>query len=672
MRRREAVDVVLIEEEPIANSCGSPGMMHVRGRAASKDDLELARRSALAQEKVSFGIQHEPPTGGYGRKAATAQKRPATAQTRRPTRPSSGRARPQSAQVQRTRPVSASRTVRPQSGRPRSGASSARAPSADQLLHARADAAEMAEAVHGARRGRISPDLIDDDENDENVPPGRIYDSQRARSYLPPAVNPGPDQLAKPAPRPISAYREKVPRVGTAVPLKMPEVDAQALPGSARGSQPGSARGEQGSSSQTGYPDLLLLESWMSEMAERVLINKQQEVFSKVMFDRSLLSYTMDAKHGETEVHNMWHAKEHGLSSLGCTREQLYSRHLSSEEVEKLYRALYIYSVGLPTAVKQITEQAAKKEPSSNQDDGREGLPVLALSSFLHLFMEVLKSTHGDSIATQVEDNFVAGVHAKVQAYIAALDALKAEHSLLQQRIGVIQADLDENGGTANKQKIKKLTEAMYDLQTRMKQMMKSQATAMAALEEELLDAEREAMQTKKREAETSRLGDEERAHAVERERVLQAEIDTLQGGMDKVQEEAQAQMATMVDAISKLRNETWVASGGRPLPKVNTGTGDELVQDQIAAIASIAEAVVRERDDVAFKKERGEKARHTKEQQRDRDLAEQWKAADEELQDMERAMRREVDAKERTAEQLNRMGLVFARETATVRGTRK
>ena len=203
--------------------------------------------------------------------------------------------------------------------------------------------------------------------------------------------------------------REKVPRVGTAVPLAMPEVDA--LPGSARGSQPGSARGEQGSSgSQSGYPDLLLLESWMSEMAERVLVNKQQEVFSKVMFDRSLLSYTMDAKHGETEVHNMWSTKEHGLSSLGCTREQLYARHLSSEAVEKLYRALYIYSVGLPTAVKQITEHAAKKEPASATDEGDgQGLPVLALSSFLHLFMEVLKSTHGDSIATQVEDNFVAG-----------------------------------------------------------------------------------------------------------------------------------------------------------------------------------------------------------------------------------------------------------------------
>lgn len=39
-------------------------MMHVRGRAASKDDLELARRSALTQEKISFGVTHVAPMGG--------------------------------------------------------------------------------------------------------------------------------------------------------------------------------------------------------------------------------------------------------------------------------------------------------------------------------------------------------------------------------------------------------------------------------------------------------------------------------------------------------------------------------------------------------------------------------------------------------------------------------
>jgi len=39
-------------------------MMHVRGRAASKDDLELARRSALTQEKISFGVTHIEPMGG--------------------------------------------------------------------------------------------------------------------------------------------------------------------------------------------------------------------------------------------------------------------------------------------------------------------------------------------------------------------------------------------------------------------------------------------------------------------------------------------------------------------------------------------------------------------------------------------------------------------------------
>ena len=60
---------------------------------------------------------------------------------------------------------------------------------------------------------------------------------------------------------------------------------------------------------------------------------------------------------------------------------------------------------------------------------------------------------------------------------------------------------------------------------------------------------------------------------------MLQDEIDTLKAREDAVHEVASAQMSTMVDAISRLRNETWVAHGGRPLPKVNTGTGEELVE---------------------------------------------------------------------------------------------
>ena len=50
-------------------------MMHVRGRAASKDDLELARRSALTQEKISFGVTHIEPMGGYGRPKSTVSKK---------------------------------------------------------------------------------------------------------------------------------------------------------------------------------------------------------------------------------------------------------------------------------------------------------------------------------------------------------------------------------------------------------------------------------------------------------------------------------------------------------------------------------------------------------------------------------------------------------------------
>ena len=71
---------------------------------------------------------------------------------------------------------------------------------------------------------------------------------------------------------------------------------------------------------------------------------------------------------------------------------------------------------------------------------------MLCLSTFLHLFMEVLKSTHGDSVATEVEDSFVSGVHARVQAYIDSLEALRSEHEALQQRAAALQAEVDENG----------------------------------------------------------------------------------------------------------------------------------------------------------------------------------------------------------------------------------
>ena len=78
------------------------------------------------------------------------------------------------------------------------------------------------------------------------------------------------------------------------------------------------------------------------------------------------------------------------------------------------------------------------------------------------------------------------------------------------------------------------------------------------------------------------------------------------------------------------------------------------------------------DRDDVAFKKERDEKARANKEQQRDREIEEERKAAAEALKDMERAVQREQDAKDRLAEQLTRAELVFAREVATVKDSRR
>jgi alanyl-tRNA synthetase len=189
-----------------------------------------------------------------------------------------------------------------------------------------------------------------------------------------------------------------------------------------------------------------------------------------------------------------------------------------------------------------------------------------------------------------------SGVHAKVQAYIAALDALKAEHALLQGRMAEAQAELGANGGESNVQKIQRMNEAIYALQQKMKQMMKSQAAAMAKLEEEVMHAEREAMQAKNKQAEISRLADEERAHAAERERVLLAEIDALHSHDSTVQSVALDQMSTMVDALCKVRNEKWIASGASVLPMVNIGTGEELLQVQLAAIASITQAVTTER----------------------------------------------------------------------------
>ena len=614
-------------------------MMHVRGRAASKDDLELARRSALTQEKISFGVTHVEPMGGYGRPRSTVtQKRPATAQTRRPTRPTSARARPQSAQVQRSRPASAPRSA------------------AQHVTRGDASAPHRTcTGVLNLQRGRISPDLIDDAPAEPAEDPPRIYDASRGRSYLPAAHAPAEGiarpRDTKPTSRLTILYQEKVPRVACAVPLSMPEVDTQGGTGSA--SKLGAQR----------YPDVLLLESWMDEMAERVLVNKQQEVFSKVMFDRSLLSYTMDAKHGEAEVHNMWRTAHQGLGRFGCTRDQLYARHMDSAAVERLYRALYIYSVGLPTAVLQVTEAAARKEPTTGA-----GLPVLALSTFLHIFMEVLKSIHGDIVATQVEDHFVAGVHARVQAYIASLDALKAEHEALQQRAAALQAEVDDNSGESSQQKIQRMNEAIYDLQQKMKAMMKSQAAALAQKEDELENAEREAREAKKREAEAIRLAAVERQQAASREQDLQADIARIKAEQVSWQSDMIRYMETMVDDTRRLRNEQWVSSGGPKLPTHAHGSGPELVEAHATAVASIVQAVATEREDVLFQKERDEKAREIKEMQRDRELQEERKAADEALLEQQTTVRREKDAKERLENQLARAELVFARERATVK----
>ena len=613
--------------------------MHVRGRAASKDDLELARLSALTQEKISFGVTHVEPMGGYGRPRSTVpQKRPATAQTRRPMRPTSARARPQSAQVQRSRPASA----------PHSAA-------AQHVTRGDASAPRRIHTMPILQRGRISPDLIDDAPAEPNEDPPRIYDPSRGRSYLPAAHAPAEDiarpGYAKPTSRRNTLYQEKVPRVACAVPLSLPEVDTQDSTCPASKSSP------------QRYPDALMLESWMNEMAERVLVNKQQEVFSKLMFDRSLVSYTMDAKHGETEVHHMWRSAHQGLGRFGCTRDQLYARHMDSAAVERLYRALYIYSVGLPTAVLQATQAAARKEPTTGA-----GLPVLALSTFLHIFMEVLKSIHGDDVATQVEDHFVAGVHARVQAYIASLDALKAEHEALQQRAAALQAEVDESSGESNHQKIQRMNEAIYDLQQKMKAMMKSQAAALAQKEEELENAEREAREAKNREAEAIRLAAAERQQAASREQELLADIARIKADHVSWQSDMTRCMETMVNDTHRLRNEQWVSSGGPKLPTHTHGSGPELVAAHATAVASIVQAVATEREDVVFQRERDEKARELKEMQRDRELQEERKAADAALLEQQTAVRREKDAKARLETQLSRAELIFARERATVK----
>jgi hypothetical protein len=87
------------------------------------------------------------------------------------------------------------------------------------------------------------------------------------------------------------------------------------------------------------------------------------------------------------------------LRAVGCTREQLYRHGADSHSIERAYRAIYSYSVGLPLAVKELTEGCCLAG-----EGGAEEMAQKLLGLCVTVQHEAIKCVHGDGVAAQVQD----------------------------------------------------------------------------------------------------------------------------------------------------------------------------------------------------------------------------------------------------------------------------
>ena len=202
-------------------------------------------------------------------------------------------------------------------------------------------------------------------------------------------------------------YGESLPKVVLPhAPLFLPEVELEPEPEQTTAVNSGAVE----------FPDVLVLESWLNSMLDRAVVSKKTELESKIMDGVSLPHYHDDQDHHHPHVTEMWRGHSDDamppLSVVGCSREQLYRYGGNGAAVERTYRALYSYAVGLPLAIAQISADMTAGEHRVQET---QQVAVRLLGLFVTLQHETIKCVHGNDTAAQVEEVLVAGVYSRLR-----------------------------------------------------------------------------------------------------------------------------------------------------------------------------------------------------------------------------------------------------------------
>jgi hypothetical protein len=224
---------------------------------------------------------------------------------------------------------------------------------------------------------------------------------------------------------------------------------------------------------QANYPDVLLLESWLTEMVERITVNKKQELFSKGFLGDTLLTYKLESTIQDVDVHRMW-AKVKQMDWV--KRENLYKAGVTAANVERLYRAFYQYAVGFPSVVQQIVQES----PETSE------IAIHCLSVFTALYFEIVKTMHGDHVAVKCLDRHQEGVFDKMQAYEESLQTCAKQLAESEQRVNDLEDSLSDAmvSGDAARLEAGKLRDSKLAM---MQQLQKTTLAHQAKLDEQEL-----------------------------------------------------------------------------------------------------------------------------------------------------------------------------------------
>eukprot|EP00736_Rhodelphis_marinus_P011701 Rmarinus@m.28385 len=144
-----------------------------------------------------------------------------------------------------------------------------------------------------------------------------------------------------------------------------------------------------------GVPDVLLYECWVNVMLERALEYPRNEIVYEALFGGPPLRFCVKFELSDQNITKFWSTPEtNALNSIGLHRDSLYALGLTRDHVERLYRSLYIYTIGVVKVFSQALDRSTMSEENT----------IAFFYAYMVILHEVVKANFGSEVATIIAE----------------------------------------------------------------------------------------------------------------------------------------------------------------------------------------------------------------------------------------------------------------------------